>query len=463
MKEKERKQGKKRINTGNAAFIQMHKESLCLMFVAAVALLYHLLIAINFGDDVVYYRVMLDEATLSDLMKMTWEGWSSRILIEIASFFGANHIFIWKILDTAVFVLIGWALGRLTGEKIFCYAFLLMYPFHQMAEAGWIATTLNYFWPLGLGLAVCVSLKKSMDGEKVKWYEYLWSIPAILYACNQELMTAVMLVITVVCVAFCVNRKRIKVPYVYLMLALEFCSLAYILACPGNQGRSEQEIAKWVPEFAEFTFGTKLYMGFYNVERVFISTPHAVFLPVAVVLLALVYKKTENYWKTLVSSIAIILPLGHCLSGALMFLERLFRKLPETFDLEKAGLNGPYKYAIPVYVLAVVGSVLFSLYILLGEDIKRFAGVTIVVGAGFMSTVGMGFSPTLYASGTRVQIFFTFSLVYAAAMCVHYSKNSLRLSDPGKWLLISMGVFWMGTNVIGELLHILHLRQYYMG
>ncbi len=460
MKQKKERHGQKRMGEGTAAWIRDHAELLCFISTIIIALLYHMEIAINFGDDVDYYRVILKDISLSDLMKVHWSEWSSRTFIDVVSFLVIDHVFLWKLVDTVVFVLIGWALGRLTGEKVLCYAFLLMYPFYQMAEAGWIATTTNYFWPLGAGLAVCLCLKKSMDGQKVRWYEYLWGVPAVLFACNQELLAAVMTVVTLTCMVLCLSRKRRKIPYVYLMLILEFLSLVYILACPGNYCRNVKEIAIWVPEFTEFSFGTKLYMGLYNVARVYIASPHVVFLPVAVILLILVYKKTGNYWKTLLSSIAVFLPFAHCVSGASGLLERMFRELPATFDLKGAGFWGPYRFAVPVYVLAVAGSMIFSFYILLGEDIRRFLGVTVIVGVGFMSTVVMGFSPTLYASGNRVQIFFIFSLVFATATCFHYEKKSLAFSVTEKWLLISLGAFWTGVNVLSELLHILYMRQH---
>ncbi len=461
MRQKKERNGRKRMERGTAAWIREHAELLCFVSTVFIALLYHLAIAINFGDDVDYYRVILKDISLWDLMKVHWNEWSSRTFIDVVTFLVIDHVFLWKLVDTAVFVLIGWALGRLTGEKMLCYAFLLMYPFYEMSEAGWIATTTNYFWPLGAGLAVCLCLKKSMDGQKVKWYEYLWSVPAVLFACNQELLAAVMTVVTLTCMALCLSRKKRKIPYIYLMLALELFSLAYILTCPGNYCRNVKEIAIWIPEFAEFSFGTKLYMGLYNVARVYIASPHSVFWPAAVILLILVYKKTGNHWKTLVSSIAVLLPFAYCISEVSEFLKQMFREIPETFDLKEAGFGGMYRYVIPVYVLAVAGSMIFSFYILLGEDIRRFLAVTVIVGAGFMSTVVMGFTPTLYASGNRVQIFFIISLVFATATCFHCEKKSLAFSVAGKRLLIDLSVLWTAVNVLGELLLILHMRRYF--
>ncbi len=431
---------------------------------AAVALVYHLVMSVNFGDEM-EYKTVLDDMTLWEYLQRQWMVWSSRLMIDSVFLFLIDHVFLWKLLDTVLFILLGWILGRLTGEKLLCYALWLAYPFHEMSEAGWISTTTNYLWPLCLGLVVCLSLKKSLDGERIRPREYLWGVPAALYACNQELLAVVMAIVTLVCMALCLSRKRRKIPYVYLMLGIELLSLAYILACPGNYNRGVEEAALRAPEFAGLSTGMKLYMGIYNVGRLYIAVPNTVFFPAALLLAILVFRKTESCGKTLVSSIAVLLPAAHCLAStlhsasatSLEVLQKLFVLPPATFrveEMEAAEVGVISRFLIPVYVLAVVGSMVFSLYVLLGEDLRQFLGVTAVAGAGFVSVVAMGFTPNLYASGNRVQLFFVVSLIYAAARCFHNGKGYLHFAGAGKALFTAFGVLWTGANIVSELVYI---------
>ena len=68
-----------------------------------------------------------------------------------------------------------------------------------------------------------------------------------------------------------ISEKRMKQPLLYALCGIDIISLVYILSCPGNAIRSAQEMAGRMPEFADFTFAEKLYMGLANVERIFIA------------------------------------------------------------------------------------------------------------------------------------------------------------------------------------------------
>ena len=65
-----------------------------------------------------------------------------------------------------------------------------------------------------------------------------------------------------------------------------------------------------MPEFADFTFAEKLYMGLANVERIFIAELDPVYCVVAAVLVLLVYRKTGDYRKTLLAGIPALLLFG---------------------------------------------------------------------------------------------------------------------------------------------------------
>ena len=65
-----------------------------------------------------------------------------------------------------------------------------------------------------------------------------------------------------------------------------------------------------MPEFADFTFAEKFYMGLANVERIFIAQLDPVYCVVAAVLVLLVYRKTGDYRKTLLAGIPTLLLFG---------------------------------------------------------------------------------------------------------------------------------------------------------
>ena len=129
-----------------------------------VIALYHMILPITFGDDMVY-KTLLDDQTLGEFLRFQWENWTSRILIEFVLLSVIKYDLLWRVLDTVFVVTLGTMLGRITEEKRFSYAVLLLYPFHEMASAGWVNTTLNYLWPLWSGMLIFVMYKKYMTGE----------------------------------------------------------------------------------------------------------------------------------------------------------------------------------------------------------------------------------------------------------------------------------------------------------
>ena len=107
-----------------------------------------------------------------------------------------------------------------------------------------------------------------------------------------------------------ISEKCMKQPLLYALCGIDIISLVYILSCPGNAIRSAQEMAGRMPEFADFTFAEKLYMGLANVERIFIAELDPVYCVVAAVLVLLVYRKTDDYRKTLLAGIPALLLFG---------------------------------------------------------------------------------------------------------------------------------------------------------
>lgn len=430
----------------------------CLAAISVSAVAYHALIVINYGDDVSYYKTALSGISYREFLVLRWNTWSSRTLIEGILAWIVNHELIWRAIDIVFFVSMGLLMGRLTQERELGCLVILLYPFHQMSCAGWISTTTNYFWPLWCALVLCVSLKKCVLGEKVRWYEYVWALPVALYACNQEQTAAVMFGITGLCLVLCLLRDRRISLYVGLLLAVETVSLVWIAVCPGNRVRALQEVANYAESFEEMSFGMKLYMGLYNVDRLFVTQVNPVFFPIAVILMVLVYKLTGHFIKTGIAAIPFVLQLAHALlPSAMPRVGALFqRTIATTYELDLVGL---YVYCIPIYLAAIIGSMLYSLYLILGDKKECFWSTIVILGAGFASAVVMGFSPTLFASGERTMLFFCFTLLYTGLVCIRRGREQVRVSGTEKWFYGSMAAFWIGANVVNELLSILMLRS----
>mgnify|MGYP006917318361 CR=1 FL=1 len=129
------------------------------------ALIWHLVIKISAGDDVVYFQTLMDGRSIWEILAHRYATWSSRMAIEFVLIPLVQVP--WAVEDTGYycFTLIPVLLYRLlflnpekyldmecninkTAGKWLVCAFMLLYPFSDMVSAGWIATTVNYLWPL---------------------------------------------------------------------------------------------------------------------------------------------------------------------------------------------------------------------------------------------------------------------------------------------------------------------------
>lgn len=425
-------------------------EKIIFAAVVFVIALYHIVLPISFGDDMVY-KILLDEQTLMEFLRFQWEHWTSRILIEFVLLSVIKYDFLWRILDTVFVVALGTSLGRITEEKAFSYVILLLYPFHDMASAGWVNTTLNYLWPMCCGLLICVNYKKYISGDKLSPWTYLWSIPVMLFACDQEQMVVVMLILTCGLIAVCISQKQYKIPYVYLMLFLNLLCLVKMILCPGNQARSVTETDIRYASFSGLSAGDKLFLGIYNVESNFIARPHILFFPITLLFAFLVFRKTMSGWKRMIAVVPAGLSLAHCILAESMtkWTKVFWRFEGGKFELESIGI---YRWLVLLYFGLVLSSLVFTMYILFEDDMRRFWMMLIIWGAGLASAVMMGFSPTMFDSGARTMIFFCFVMMGVSGICVHkYKKCFTDLPQDVQIFLYCTGAVWISASVINEL------------
>lgn len=163
-------------------------------------LAYHLKVSVNLEDDASFVHA-LDNQNLISWSINQYHTWSSRTLIEAVMvtmrIYGPN---LWRILNTGMYVLIGvlisWLFteGTLGGNCVIAAGILMLFGW-DLNDAGQIASSMNYIWPMGCALLAMIPMKRVYGeaengfGKSHRGWEYLCLLPA-LYASNEE-MTAV--------------------------------------------------------------------------------------------------------------------------------------------------------------------------------------------------------------------------------------------------------------------------------
>ena len=123
--------------------------------------------------------------------------------------------------------------------------FVLIYIFtttSALSSSGYIATTLNYTWPLFFGLLHFYLLKKYVFHEnntsiQQKLVIYAVMIFALVFAINQEMMLVLVSVAYLFIILYCLYNK-VRIPNtVLVMLFIIFLGVLNAYLSPGNHRR----------------------------------------------------------------------------------------------------------------------------------------------------------------------------------------------------------------------------------
>ena len=406
-------------------------------------LLAHTLIRADFGDDLAYKNILANQ-TLFDFLRERYHTWSSRVLIEaVMLLFVTANVWWWKIADSLMIVLLLWIVSELFGgvngqEKMraqmlmFCMIWIV--PFFSLSSAGWITTTINYLWPLTLGLVAMLPLKHWIRGESLLPLEYVICPFCALYGANMEQMGAILLGSYAVFGGYLMWKRKKLSPFYFVQLVLIAGSLVFILTAPGNACRTEAEIQRFFPEFAVLSVGQKLWMGFLDTTQYYLAAGEGqksyVFGLFSVILwltaLLTFFQRKEKEEKcgkcrvfgVLTSLVPVLFYWGVGQAGNYVlnsgFLTRgrngigvlaQNRQIPGMSYF--SGTLVVFQTVCYLIALAAVAGTILYVWGVSEETLLEL----VILAAGFLSRLVVGFSPTIYASGDRTALFCTAAIM----------------------------------------------------
>ncbi|MGN0916239.1 MAG: hypothetical protein ACI4NE_07815 [Succinivibrio sp.] len=340
------------------------------------------------NDDVVYFKEQsLSYNWLIDDRYMTW---SSRILLESVLPFLCNHDFVFRVVSVLfVFVNI-YSLKKIFNglSNPLLLLFLSLIPFYNFTSAGLVATTVNYYYPAVLGIFIVsvLSQDRKQSADRYSILLFLTVCFSSIVAVNHEQVSLILLVLS----AYYLYKNKYKsIPL--LVLVISVAGLINCAICPGNHLRVIAETAKWMPEFSEYGFFNKVYLGIVS-SLYFLNFSEPFFL--VLITAVLTYLLRRKLWIVLITLVIIYLIL----------------RLPVRMNLKTAGvmLDGSFIYNFPLPSLVVL--LLFDLMILFliiknsFDQNTKIILISLFVFAN-MLRASVGFSPTVFASLSRPSIF----------------------------------------------------------
>lgn len=440
------------------------KKYLPLLIFAVVQAVYHILMTEPEGSDAMwFFRNQLDAYSLKDYLTIRYETWASRIFIEAVLVYVSRNILLWKILDWAFWVFLAWAfIGLFPEEKqetagYLVIAFLLFYPMWDLRTAGWIATSVNYSWPLALGVFSLHGTVRAFYGKKTSVGMWILYGLAALYGANMEQMSAVILAVNFLAILYFIGEKRPVREYGsaiigFLIAAAEF---VFIMTCPGNAARKSQEIINWMPNFDSYNILEKVSMSFVDTMHHLVASGNLMYLCYMILLAILVFRKTECIGSRLAAVIPVALNVWFVAFPGM--LEEYFPTLAKLLD-KNAFINGSNYHIAANYIptvlyLLLIGCMLVSLVTVCESYFELFAQ-TILLALGLATRLIMGFTPTIYVSQERT-FFYLYMVLGVSAVYLILGNHKLLQEKKNSYEMWKLaGACLMVVGVIVNLVEI---------
>ena len=447
------------IDKDKSKLIQLIKNNLPIIGFFILMLALHKIMSF-IGDDIWFAKVLTNQS-LGEFISYRYYEWSSRLIIDcITVILTKENYLIWKILDIILYTLGVYLLIKFINKDNNKYITLigvslfLMYPFFDMASAGWIATTLNYLWCFVFAMVSFIPLINEINGKKTNILIYIISTLSLIYAVNQEQSCLLILIISAAYLIYEIIKKQNISRFNVIIVIISALSFTMIMISPGNAERLIAETARFYVEYANFGIIEKLYLGTIPTIGILLKDK-LLFTVFYIILSASALLKTKNkhikyilyfniililflvFFKTLIdiTSIPTYLKIGlmhnPIVVSAFSTVDAITKSMPLINDtihlLTYKGLPNAVTAPAVLAVLISIYLILSSCWMIFKTFGKEQLLPLILFIGGFLSRLAVGFSPTIFASGSRTAFFFYITIITITLMLIKklFDENAL--------------------------------------
>lgn len=369
--------------------------------------------------------------TYYSFLKSRYLNCSGRTFGELLlMFFIRQDIFAWKISNSFMLIYLVWFLQKfaslfvtddnkrltylLTSVSLFLIIITTLNP-----SAFWFSGSFTYLWPF-CGMCMCLyPAVMFYFGKRSGAAAYVLSLFGALLCCGEEQGAACTVSFYIILLVALVVKFK-KIPFKFIpQFVLSGVSAYFLLTSPGAAQRAVTEATKNFPDFASMGVLKKLLCGFSVLFgevyflSLFVTLFFAVFLSLAIYSL----DKSERTKRFLIIANTIIGLNVILFNGIISILNRL----PVYMMIRAFYLDG--KFFPQFLILTLCGFVVMGIFILMLLRYIKSVGKRgilplVIFAASLASSVVLGFSSSVFASGQRI-CFFTNMLMLAD--CIYFA------------------------------------------
>ncbi len=400
----------------------------CLFFL--FALLVHFLLPLGWADDVIFRE------KVSRLGLLPFLNNSARPLVDALTYIFAKYPVLWRISNPLVLIVLSRLLSYYLPEckneyaKNVTICSVLIYPSLVVVDAGFIATTVNYLWPVTMGLLCLLPFRKKLDNRKIYWWEMILLVPCLLYATNMQQMAVTLVLLLGTANVYLLMKKKFS-PYVMFQFLVTICCsvYSYIINTVGDNPRMLRETGRYFPEFGSLNLFEKIELGFSS--TFYCLTMKACFAWVGfiaflIILAVFVYKKSKKVTDRAIVTFPVVFSLWGIIqdvcSEGFGYIKQYIPGDLQNYKMNKAVYS--FEPISDIFFVIVILCILYSLYVVI-RDKKQclISCAAFFVGTG--TRMIMGFSPTVWASGYRTFYIMFLSLIVVSFFVINRGKSDV--------------------------------------
>lgn len=399
-------------NRNNLNAISLLTIAMCLIYI---------FFSVVFKDitDDHFFSTALSKYSIFQILQIRYNTWSGRILIEAFLMKTINIPLFPQIAISLSCVLLALSVAKLASNDsrvtipfIALSMLLFLSDFHTNRQATlWITGAYNYIIPISIGLyAITIYLDKDQP-----IFKRLSSCILVFLASNNE-QFAVTAIIAMTAMLIAKFKAKGLTAYDAAFTASLLCGGAIVLAAPGNVVRLHSEIINWMPDFDNYGILYKLSVGVDRISNQINFNDNFLFIICCGVTVAyLLLQKNNCLTRTLLTTIITL--------KIVTFLLSFYPTSPVNNIFRYENYISPISWGYPsIYAsyltnLMTLSSVLITCLIASRTKFEAIK-ISVVLLCGVLSALMIGFSPTAYASGTRVMFIFDISITIATVFMV---------------------------------------------
>ena len=396
-----------------------------------------------FTHDGIYFAAL--KGSIISIVINRYFTWTSRVIIESIMLFVLKNFngILWNIINALIIILLYYSLNKIFNKKKELYIsyiiiiLIMLYSYNDMNTAGWSATTINYLWPLSLGIFSFIPIVHKCSNKIL-----FLTIPALLFTCNQEQCAALVFGFSLLFLMYSYrNNKRInRLALIYLLISI--IGIVFALTSPGNANRAILESQTWFTDFNELGILNKLLISFSNTYEVLLGRINYIIILLYIALTYYFYKNKNI--KLMILS--IILTIGTIIIPKLNIY--ILNTLYYSYHVQNENVIPILKLNSMSYIISLIISLIYliSTIILLSKIKKKELNILcpIIYVASIASRMIVGFSPTIFTSSFRTSIFMNFLIIMIIILII---KN-IKLLKKEKKLIVIFLLFLLLSKII---------------